>query len=113
MHTIHQLLLSTLLLGVPTYSKHAETRLLQELPQAERSKILRMKAEPQPDEIYEVGTVRIVCISYIHVQVRLQNYLSMWYQLQQKQQRVQQGSSAHEYSSDVYSSVDIYTSTIS
>lgn len=34
--------------------KHAESRLLEELPQAERSKILRMKAEPQPEEIYEV-----------------------------------------------------------
>lgn len=34
--------------------KHAETRLLEGLPQAERSKILRMKAEPQPEEIHEV-----------------------------------------------------------
>ncbi|CAN0440063.1 unnamed protein product, partial [Ectocarpus sp. 12 AP-2014] len=37
----------------PDLVKHAETRLLEELPQAERSKILRMKAEPQPDEIHE------------------------------------------------------------
>lgn len=34
--------------------KHAENRLLAELPEAERSKILRMKTEPQPDEIHEV-----------------------------------------------------------
>ncbi|CAM9112775.1 unnamed protein product [Ectocarpus fasciculatus] len=44
----------------PDLVKHAETRLLEELPQAERSKILRMKAEPQPDEIHEA-------ISDLHV----------------------------------------------
>eukprot|EP00903_Cladosiphon_okamuranus_P016675 g15376.t1 len=37
----------------PDLVKHAESRLLAELPEAERSKILRMKAEPQPDEIHE------------------------------------------------------------
>ncbi|CAM9153867.1 unnamed protein product [Pylaiella littoralis] len=37
----------------PDLVKHAETRLLEGLPQAERSKILRMKAEPQPEEIHE------------------------------------------------------------
>ncbi|CAN0375655.1 unnamed protein product [Laminaria digitata] len=40
----------------PHLVKHAESRLLQELPQAERSKILRMKAEPQLDEIYEAAS---------------------------------------------------------
>lgn len=77
-YTIHQLSVS--IRGVATYSKHAETRLLQELPQAERSKILRMKAEPQPDEIYEVGTTRVcrhgkTTNSY--------SYCSTWYQLRQ------------------------------
>lgn len=37
-----------------TAGQHAEKRLLDELPQAERSKILRMKAKPHPDEIRQV-----------------------------------------------------------
>eukprot|EP00752_Nemacystus_decipiens_P006119 g5519.t1 len=37
----------------PDLIKHAENRLLAELPEAERNKILRMKAEPQPGEIHE------------------------------------------------------------
>ncbi|CAM9431814.1 unnamed protein product [Hapterophycus canaliculatus] len=37
----------------PDLVKHAEARLLERLPRAERSRILRMKAEPRPEEIHE------------------------------------------------------------
>ncbi|CAM9269673.1 unnamed protein product [Scytosiphon promiscuus] len=37
----------------PDLVKHAETRLLEKLSPAERSRILRMKAEPQPEEVDE------------------------------------------------------------
>lgn len=35
-------------------AQHAEERLLAELPWAERSKIVRMRSEPEQDEVIEV-----------------------------------------------------------
>lgn len=80
----------SLLFGIATYLKHAESRLLQELPQAERSKILRMKAEPQLDEIYEVGTIIRVCAGL--ARLRIVNCSE-----QSKQQRAQQGRVSVSY----------------
>lgn len=37
------------------HRKHAENRLLEVLPEVERSKILRMRMEPKPEEIQQVA----------------------------------------------------------
>ncbi|CAN0316526.1 unnamed protein product [Ascophyllum nodosum] len=40
----------------PDLIKHAENRLLEELPQVERSKILRMMVKPKAEEIYQASS---------------------------------------------------------